>query len=208
MLVLSRKCQQSVVVGNPDGSECLLKVTVIEIRGTRIKLGFEAADHVPIQRSELWGKTPVADQPQNRPPTNQVAVNEALGRWEDDGGGKDALVALRPPVSTRPPDVTRNAPVLIEQGRGIVRPPNQATIGPRGFHVGRAAGWGALLVTTAVLAMVTYSLVLAPTVEVPAAAGVDRNAAVNGADIFTSVTPDRPYQAIGATLREYKPHTH
>jgi carbon storage regulator CsrA len=154
MLVLSRKCQQSVVVGNPNGSECLLKVTVIEIRGTRIKLVFEAADHVPIQRSELWGKTPVADQPQNRPPTNEVAANEAIDRWEDDGGGKDALVAVRPPVTTRPPVVTRNVPVLIEQGRRNMRAPNQATIGPLGFHVDRAAGLGALLVTTAVLAMV------------------------------------------------------
>ena len=41
MLVLSRKNQESVVVGAADGLHRLFKVKVLEIRGTNVKLGFE-----------------------------------------------------------------------------------------------------------------------------------------------------------------------
>ena len=41
MLVLSRKNRESVVVGGADGFHRLLKVTVLDIRGTNVKLGFE-----------------------------------------------------------------------------------------------------------------------------------------------------------------------
>jgi hypothetical protein len=42
MLVLSRKCQESVVVGGTAGHARLLTVTVLEIRGATVRLGFEA----------------------------------------------------------------------------------------------------------------------------------------------------------------------
>ena len=35
-------------------SEQLLKVTVLEVRGGSVKLGFEAGDEVPIHRAEVW----------------------------------------------------------------------------------------------------------------------------------------------------------
>ena len=54
MLVLSRKNQESVVVGGSDGFHRLLKVTVLEIRGTNVKLGFEVDPDVPVHRSEVW----------------------------------------------------------------------------------------------------------------------------------------------------------
>ena len=54
MLVLSRKSQESVVVGGSDRFERLLKVTVIEIRGDRVRLGFEADSDVPVHRAEVW----------------------------------------------------------------------------------------------------------------------------------------------------------
>jgi carbon storage regulator CsrA len=54
MLVLSRKNQQSVVVGGSDGFRRLLKVKVLEIRGANVKLGFEVDPDVPIYRSEVW----------------------------------------------------------------------------------------------------------------------------------------------------------
>lgn len=53
MLVLSRKRNESVVLTSPGGG-CLITVTVVEIRGRRIKLGFEAGADVPIHRSEVW----------------------------------------------------------------------------------------------------------------------------------------------------------
>jgi len=48
MLVLSRKCGQSVVVDDN------VEVTVLEIRGGRVKLGFRGPAHVPIHREEVY----------------------------------------------------------------------------------------------------------------------------------------------------------
>jgi carbon storage regulator len=54
MLVLSRKNRESVVIGGSDGFHRLLKVTVLGIRGTNVKLGFEADADVPVHRAEVW----------------------------------------------------------------------------------------------------------------------------------------------------------
>ena len=63
MLVLSRKDQESVVVGGSDGFHRLLRVKVLEIRGTNVKLGFEVDPDVPVHRSEVWERVQAdADQ--------------------------------------------------------------------------------------------------------------------------------------------------
>jgi carbon storage regulator CsrA len=67
MLVLSRKSQESVVVGGSDGFERLLKVTVLEIRGGRVSLGFEVDDDVPVHRWEVWERIHAAGR-LDRPP--------------------------------------------------------------------------------------------------------------------------------------------
>jgi len=54
MLVLSRKSQESVIVGGSDGFERMLKVTVLEIKGGKVRLGFEADKEVPVHRWEVW----------------------------------------------------------------------------------------------------------------------------------------------------------
>ena len=54
MLVLSRKSQESVVVGGSGGLELLLKVTVLEIKNDRVRLGFEADAAIPVHRWEVW----------------------------------------------------------------------------------------------------------------------------------------------------------
>ncbi len=54
MLVLSRKHQESVVVGGSGVSEPLLKVTVLEIKNDRVRLGFEADAAIPVHRWEVW----------------------------------------------------------------------------------------------------------------------------------------------------------
>jgi carbon storage regulator CsrA len=54
MLVLSRKSQESVVVGGAEGFERLLKVTVLEIDRGKVRLGFEIDKAVPIHRWEVW----------------------------------------------------------------------------------------------------------------------------------------------------------
>ncbi|MDZ7620283.1 MAG: carbon storage regulator [Patescibacteria group bacterium] len=54
MLVLSRRTQESVIVGAPDHSHRLLKVTVLDIRGTQVKLGFDVDSDIPVHRLEVW----------------------------------------------------------------------------------------------------------------------------------------------------------
>jgi carbon storage regulator CsrA len=54
MLVLSRKSQESVVVGGSVGFERMLKVTVLDINGGRVRLGFEIDADVPVHRLEVW----------------------------------------------------------------------------------------------------------------------------------------------------------
>ncbi len=53
MLVLSRKNRESVVVGGADAFHRLLKVTVLDIRGARVRLGFEVDASVPVFRAEV-----------------------------------------------------------------------------------------------------------------------------------------------------------
>jgi carbon storage regulator len=47
VLVLNRKKGERVVIGNS------VFVTVLEVRGDRVKLGFEGPGEVPIHREEL-----------------------------------------------------------------------------------------------------------------------------------------------------------
>ena len=78
MLVLARKIQESVVVAAASGCEQMLKVTVLDIRGGRVRLGFDASAEVPVHRAEVWERiradsqtprlTQVARRSQERPP--------------------------------------------------------------------------------------------------------------------------------------------
>jgi len=65
MLVLSRKSRESVVIGGIDGIDGirqLLKVTVLEIAGGKVRLGFEADITVPVLREEVWRRDCTRDQ--------------------------------------------------------------------------------------------------------------------------------------------------
>ncbi len=48
MLVLSRKRDEKVVIGNS------IVVTVVEVRGDKVRLGFQAPREIPIHRHEVW----------------------------------------------------------------------------------------------------------------------------------------------------------
>jgi carbon storage regulator CsrA len=63
MLVLSRKSQEAVVVGGSVGFERMLKVTVLEIGGGKVRLGFEVDKAVPVHRWEVWERIQAASQP-------------------------------------------------------------------------------------------------------------------------------------------------
>jgi len=64
MLVLSRKTEESVVVGGHKRFECMLKITVLGIDGARVRLGFEANKDVPVHRWEVWEQIRASGRPE------------------------------------------------------------------------------------------------------------------------------------------------
>lgn len=56
MLVLTRKNRESVVIGRPEDNQVALEITVLEIEGGRVRLGFEADTRMPIHRREVWDR--------------------------------------------------------------------------------------------------------------------------------------------------------
>ena len=52
MLVLSRYANGRVVI--VVGGQVVASLMVTEIRGDKVRLGFEAPDHVEIHREEVW----------------------------------------------------------------------------------------------------------------------------------------------------------
>lgn len=56
MLVLTRKNRESVVIGQADGTQIALEITVLEIEGGRVRLGFEADNRLPIHQREVWDR--------------------------------------------------------------------------------------------------------------------------------------------------------
>ena len=79
MLVLSRKSQESVVVGGSTGFERILRVTVIEICGQRVRLGFDIEPDVPVHRMEVWERIFARREPEaSRGPPAQSAGRGAI----------------------------------------------------------------------------------------------------------------------------------
>jgi len=68
MLVLTRKAQEVVVVGAPDTSEPMLTITVLDIVGGTVRLGFQAAASVPVHRWEVWQRIHAGSLPPGRAP--------------------------------------------------------------------------------------------------------------------------------------------
>ena len=68
MLVLSRKKNESIVINND------ITVTVVEIRGDKVRLGIVAPKEVPVHRQEVYDA--IHGKEQTETPTT-VVVNKA-----------------------------------------------------------------------------------------------------------------------------------
>lgn len=62
MLVLTRKTDQSITLGDPTSADEAIEITVVEIRGDSIRLGIKAPSSVTVHRKEIWDQV----QQQNR----------------------------------------------------------------------------------------------------------------------------------------------
>jgi len=67
MLVLSRKKNESIVINND------ITVTVVEIRGDKVRLGIVAPKEVPVHRQEVYDAIHGKDA--NEAPPTPVVVN-------------------------------------------------------------------------------------------------------------------------------------
>ena len=75
MLVLTRKNRESVVIGRAEDLEVVLEITILEIEGGRVRLGFEADTRMPIHRREVW---------------DRICNGEAHGNGNGNGNGMAA----------------------------------------------------------------------------------------------------------------------
>lgn len=63
MLVLSRKKNETIVVDEQ------IRITVIEIRGDKVRLGIEAPRETPVHREEVWAQINARDAAAAEPKT-------------------------------------------------------------------------------------------------------------------------------------------
>lgn len=66
MLVLARKINQSIMIGND------IEVTLLEIKGDQIKIGISAPQNVPIYRKEIFDQI----QQENKNAGQEVDVSK------------------------------------------------------------------------------------------------------------------------------------
>ena len=72
MLVLTRKNCESVIIGDSSCPDHVLKVTVLDVRGGKVRLGFEAAADIPVYRSEVWQRACGRDPFDNERPVRKL----------------------------------------------------------------------------------------------------------------------------------------
>ena len=66
MLVLSRRPNESIVINDK------IVITVIEIRGDKVRLGIEAPRDVPVHRSEVYEAIQNAPEPESVVPDDSI----------------------------------------------------------------------------------------------------------------------------------------
>ena len=89
MLVLTRKNRESVVIGRPEDLQVVLEITILEIEGGRVRLGFEADTRMPIHRREVWDRICNGDAGPNGNGNGHAADGDDLpGGTPDETNGR------------------------------------------------------------------------------------------------------------------------
>ncbi len=73
MLVLSRQRDETIMIGDD------IEITVVDIRGDKVRLGISAPTHIPVHRKEVYdaikreNRAAANMKPQDLPPQNDTA---------------------------------------------------------------------------------------------------------------------------------------
>lgn len=54
MLVLTRRTDETIMIGDPKKPEECIEVVVVEVRGDQVRLGVQAPRAVSVDRLEIW----------------------------------------------------------------------------------------------------------------------------------------------------------
>ena len=85
MLVLSRKRLESVIIGVAVGGKLGFRVTVVDVSGGKVRLGFDVDPAIPVHRSEVWERMQ-AGAAQPLVPTAPIRFGRAESPREMRGG--------------------------------------------------------------------------------------------------------------------------
>jgi carbon storage regulator len=72
MLALSRKLNESIIVGNE------VEITILEIKGEQVKIGINAPKTVPVYRKELYMQIQEANKEAANTTANPEAIKDFL----------------------------------------------------------------------------------------------------------------------------------
>lgn len=56
MLVLSRAVDGQIVIGDAKTGEDLITITLVQIRGEKVRIGIDAPRDLDVHRGEVWSK--------------------------------------------------------------------------------------------------------------------------------------------------------
>jgi carbon storage regulator len=77
MLVLSRKANQSIMIGND------IRILVVGLDRDQVKLGIEAPRHVPVHRFEIFAEIHRGDGAATLQPVGKAAAEADISRDAD-----------------------------------------------------------------------------------------------------------------------------
>jgi carbon storage regulator len=92
MLVLSRKRDEVVMIGHS------IRVTIIDVRGDKVRLGIEAPAEVPVHRREVYDRIEAEKRAgASNAVDRQLGEGRAGGETATGGGETAAGMAIPPP---------------------------------------------------------------------------------------------------------------
>ncbi len=81
MLVLSRQRDESIMIGDD------IEITIVDVRGEKVRLGINAPPHIPVHRKEVYEAIKREKRAQAGP-DGDVHVDSLADRKKNKGQGK------------------------------------------------------------------------------------------------------------------------